>query len=87
MVCFSIVSDLKFRKFLGKFRTAFEEICPQLLRFQLFVDSSKKYDLKAGLLFVNFSKAESIADADYAYDIAFLTNSTTEAKSLLPGAR
>ena len=43
MPCFSIVSNLKSRKFSGKIRMAFVEIDPQLHRFWLSIETSKEY--------------------------------------------
>ena len=60
MLCFSIISNPRLRKFLGRIRTAFKEIAPKPHRFWQSVESSKEYEKKiteATLLFVDFFKA------------------------------
>ena len=44
--CFSIVSDLKLRKFSGKIRISFREINPQLIWFWRFIKSAKGVHVK-----------------------------------------
>ena len=47
MSCFSIVTDAKLRKVFRKIKMVFGEIDPQLLRFWLFVESSKEREKKS----------------------------------------
>ena len=59
MLCFSTIFNLKSRKFLGKIRTVFGEINPQLHRFDYLLNhwGSKYKNLEATQLFIDFTKA------------------------------
>ena len=57
MPCFLIVSDLNSRKFLGKIRIAFKGITSQILMIHQIIERVQAKNLKATLLFVDFSKA------------------------------